>query len=135
MHHAHLDHIARLIASSVARRRLLGGLLGGLLSPRLPHFQIATGLSCRHAGKYCGATANCCLHAVCTGRRCVCKSGFRSCNGVCKNLDADPGNCGACGYDCDPHQTCLSGVCLTLVGPEPPIVGDDSSSHGDVEVP
>ncbi len=41
----------------------------------------------------------------------VCPPGQTSCNGVCKDLQSDVNNCGACGNMCPGGDSCLSGVC------------------------
>lgn len=38
--------------------------------------------------------------------------GARLCDGVCRKLDSDPENCGACGYVCEPGVACVDGECV-----------------------
>ncbi len=45
-----------------------------------------------------------------TGGTLNCASGFTACGGVCKNLQTDLANCGACGSVC-PYSLCVGGVC------------------------
>lgn len=54
------------------------------------------------------------------GRRTCCQSGLppsqRSsnelcCDGVCRKINVDPNNCGACGVNCLPGEFCVDGVC------------------------
>ena len=47
-----------------------------------------------------------------------CPDGFRTCNGVCRDLLSDPNNCGRCGRSCGTHsdgtvpRPCCEGRCL-----------------------
>ena len=43
---------------------------------------------------------------------CACVIGFRLCGAECRNLDADPANCGACGTVC--AGACVSGRCAAV---------------------
>jgi hypothetical protein len=45
----------------------------------------------------------------------TCPQGLTNCNGVCRNLDVETANCGACGRVCPgANQACCSGVCQNL---------------------
>ena len=45
----------------------------------------------------------------------TCPQGLTNCNGVCRNLDVETANCGACGRVCPgTNQACCSGVCQNL---------------------
>ncbi len=46
----------------------------------------------------------------------VCQVGRVLCDGMCRNLQADPNHCNACGRACSAGQTCVAGVCT----PPPP---------------
>ncbi len=58
---------------------------------------------------------------VCTGGTCngTCAAGFADCNnnkqtdGCEVNLNADTGNCGACGHACTAGQACTNGTCTS----------------------
>jgi hypothetical protein len=130
MRPSHLDHVARSIASGLSRRRLIGGLIGGASTPSLSRAIAAAKKPCRKIGKKCANNGDCCHNAICLKGRCACPRGYRLCDDVCRNLSSDENHCGACGYDCDPHLTCVSGVCLIVVGPHP----DDPSTGGDGNV-
>src|SRR5438105_2763104 len=41
----------------------------------------------------------------------VCNAGETLCNNVCKNLQTDVANCGACGNACAAGQACANGLC------------------------
>lgn len=43
-----------------------------------------------------------------------CSSGEACCGGICRNLNHDPMNCGSCGISCGPEETCCSGICTNL---------------------
>lgn len=45
----------------------------------------------------------------------TCPPGFTVCDGVCRNLNVEKANCGACGRVCPgANQACCSGVCQNL---------------------
>ena len=45
----------------------------------------------------------------------TCPQGLTNCNGVCRNLDVEKANCGACGRECPgTNQACCSGGCRNL---------------------
>jgi hypothetical protein len=45
----------------------------------------------------------------------TCPQGFTNCEGVCRNLDFETANCGACGRACPgTNQVCCSGLCQNL---------------------
>ena len=46
----------------------------------------------------------------------TCQSGMTSCNNVCKNLQTDVVNCGACSNQCTTGMTCLGGNCVCTSG-------------------
>ena len=45
-----------------------------------------------------------------------CKNGTTKCGKKCRDLSADPANCGACGHACGSGQGCSSGSCATGCG-------------------
>ncbi|MFO0624782.1 MAG: hypothetical protein U0325_04135 [Polyangiales bacterium] len=47
-----------------------------------------------------------------TSGDCVCPAGASLCSGVCRNLQTDAANCGACGRACATNAACVSGVCV-----------------------
>jgi len=42
--------------------------------------------------------------------------GKTSCGGACTDTQTDPGNCGSCGKQCSPTETCSQGQCTSLCG-------------------
>jgi hypothetical protein len=62
---------------------------------------------------HCGAcNNNCPLHAHCENGSCVCPTGESECGGVCRELDKDPENCGACGAACSSETIrCVASKC------------------------
>lgn len=135
MNWSRLDELTRTIASGRSRRRLLGGLLASLPVTNLAHAVSSAQFFCRQIGKSCTTNGDCCPSMVCAKQQCVCPRGFRLCDGVCRNLSSDPNHCGACDYDCDPRQSCVSGVCLIIGNFEEANDLNDPSSNGDIDVP
>jgi hypothetical protein len=70
----------------------------------------------------------------CPDGQCQCTDGRTECpfgeGGICRNLQSDPGNCGACGNSCDQGQRCQAGVCQDIVCPEGLILCGDSCVLG-----
>jgi len=72
---------------------------------------------CGSCGRRCGPAGTCISgQCECTPPQPpVCEAGLVICDvGACRacvDLSADMTNCGACGRDCNTHQTCVSGVC------------------------
>ena len=52
-----------------------------------------------------------CHAGVCVPGAPQCVSGSTNCSGVCKNLQTDLGNCGACGHVCPGNHLCQGGSC------------------------
>lgn len=44
----------------------------------------------------------------------TCPPGLTACGSVCRDTNADPLNCGACGTTCTASQTCRGGVCVDI---------------------
>src|SRR5829696_3565049 len=45
----------------------------------------------------------------------TCPQGLTNCNGVCRDLDVEKANCGACGRECPgTNQACCNGACANL---------------------
>lgn len=113
-----IDAIARLVATSMERRRLAAGvaaaLLGGLTRPR-PALA-----GCKKAGKSCDRNNDCCAHATCKRDECACKPGFAACAGNCVKLDTDEKHCGRCAKRCAGNETCRDGACVAPTSPPPP---------------
>ena len=114
--------------------------VGGGCTLRCPTGSVACGSKCidpLHDNGNCGANASCTGGVPCAfGTACgsdagvgqclaTCAAGFSNCGGVCKDTQADPANCGACGNVCRPSaaficandgqcaagQLCRSGAC------------------------
>jgi hypothetical protein len=81
----------------------------GAALTRLGLDDVAAG--CALVGKKCKRSKDCCPGATCHKGKCRCKPGLKPCAGVCKNLQADTANCGACGNVCAGGQTCGGGTC------------------------
>jgi hypothetical protein len=66
----------------------------------------------------CGQCGNNCNdNQACIGSACVCRPGLTLCNGQCRDLLHDIGNCGACGAVCGGNGgRCVDGVCQQLGG-------------------
>jgi hypothetical protein len=126
------DAIARSLAASGSRRRLIGGLIAGAVGA--VGLRGADAAACRGAGSVCREHANCCS-TLCgdknaTGRRvCVCPETQVACGGACGDpataFQSDPANCGACGTRCPRTRcqvaTCAQGSCG--LAPDPAAVG------------
>lgn len=129
-----LDDVARALGATTSRRRTLAALLGGALG--LPSL---AGAAAKKGGKkpWCHCrddNPDDCVtlkldkkarkkhkknhpldHAgECQPPELICPAGQANCNGVCKDLQTDENNCGACGNPCGVAQTCCNGVCKNL---------------------
>jgi hypothetical protein len=49
----------------------------------------------------------------------TCSDGEEDCGGVCKSLEADVFNCGACGHACPVEQICSRRECVKDTPPPP----------------
>jgi hypothetical protein len=105
------DAIARLMAETKSRRRILrvtaGGILGG----------IAGGLGLSSAQARPGNTQ--CSDDHCGQRKEPCCDGLECCHGRClppAHFLQDPHNCGACGAVCPKGAICTKGACLCAKG-------------------
>ena len=118
------DRLARVLAGSIPRRRLLrllaAGLAGGAVL-RLGREEAAA--RCLATGEACRRSDECCPGAECAGRLCRCRDGFKDCGGglACRGgfcdgcLDAnqicEPDGRACCFSDCTVdgfESTCLS---------------------------
>jgi hypothetical protein len=110
------DFLARDVASTGTRRRMIGSIAGATLA--LLGFRGVQGRACSAPGVTCREGANCCSGlcgpADARGRRhCICPPGQEACDGACVEPDAynfDPLNCGSCGHRC-PRDTCNVAAC------------------------
>ena len=100
------DRLARALASAPSRRSVLAGLAGAALGAGALAAEPAAA-ACRKVGDDCNRNGQCCDDARCRNGRCRCKSGFRACDGRCKDLDTDNDNCGRCGRKCGNNETCV----------------------------
>lgn len=75
--------------------------------------------NCGACGNACGAGQYCCqgsclIAATKTVPACDCPTScgaLACCGAMCKDLESDAGNCGACGRKCGPGKMCKAGVC------------------------
>ncbi|MBA2518588.1 MAG: hypothetical protein H0V24_02895 [Chloroflexia bacterium] len=110
-----IDGLARLLAVGLPRRRLVAGLIAGMLTPaalRPPTVAAA----CKKVGKSCDKNKDCCDHAECPASKCRCKEGFKNCDGKCFNLDNDEKHCGRCDFVCRTNENCCDGDCVDRDG-------------------
>jgi hypothetical protein len=108
------DDLARLVATSHSRRRLLRGLVGGAAGGLLGLAGVGAGaaVACRGAGRTCREDADCCSRTCGqddrTGRRrCACRGGTAPCRNGCLPADGCCTN-GDCAGLVD---QCAKGVC------------------------
>ena len=131
------DLLARAIAASTSRRRVVGMFAAALAWRPVPAMaaQEASGCApgltyCAEAGacvdllsdlNHCGACGSVCaselVPVACRGGECVranCPEGIEYCGAVdgCRDLCPDPAHCGACGNPCA-SGICSGGVCTS----------------------
>jgi hypothetical protein len=124
------DKLARGVAAPSSRRFLLGGLLGGLLTPGARRAEAAQPNpgQCQKVGttaccvpvqndpENCGACGVACRpDQICASGKCACPTGTTGCgagaSATCVNLQNDPYNCGSCGNACGTGYICVTGKC------------------------
>ena len=114
------DSLTRSLYSWSTRRRLVAGLIGGLLaSPLLGGAADVAARRCppcrrRKEGRCRKKRRNgtpCGVGKTCQRGRCVCPAGTTECSGVCVDTTSDPRNCGTCGTRCQLNGACLAGRC------------------------
>jgi hypothetical protein len=113
-----IDVIAKRLSAGFSRRRVVGGLSGGLAAVgALLRPKPAPAGGCKKVGKLCDKNQDCCDHAECKGGECKCKSGWKECGGgVCVNRDTDESHCGHCGTVCGEDEVCDGGECTCKDG-------------------
>ncbi len=139
-----IDQLARTLATGHPRRRLIAGLIAGVIVPPVVQPAAITLAACKKVGQNCDKNKDCCDHARCNGTKCRCKDDFSNCDGKCKKLDTDEkhcgdgdnrcpagerccdgdcvdldqsdAHCGACGAACDETEECVGGVCVVPTG-------------------
>ena len=65
----------------------------------------------------CALGGSCCGGGVCQNNICVCPAGQTNCDGVCRDLQNDADNCGACGDACPAGEICVNGECRCGTNP------------------
>ena len=119
------DKLTRDLATATSRRRLLRGLVGGVLGGLSGAVGRAGAASCREAGRLCNQGADCCAGFCDTSNpdpkrrnRCTCPAGTFECRGGCKtaaDYRDDVENCGGCGRRCPAPvngvSVCVDGSC------------------------
>ncbi len=103
------DRITRRLAEAPSRRAVLRGLVATLTGAAIAPAALGepAAAACRKVNKNCRRNSQCCDNSRCRNRRCKCKSGFRNCNGRCRDLNTDNDNCGRCGRSCSRNETCV----------------------------
>jgi hypothetical protein len=110
MDHQRFDDLARALATSTSRRRVLRGLAGGVLASLgalAPAATLATHTGCRHHGKPCSRRGQCCSGRCTTAGVCRCPSSRKPCG---TTACCDPATQHCCGGACVP----LSDTCCTI---------------------
>ena len=102
------DRIAKTLAASGSRRRVLGGLLGGalgLFGPLVQERAAAGHFGCKHVGRSCTRRRECCS-GICQGPR-----GRKSCRahgtGTCQ---AGQNSCEGASVSCNGNSSCFCQV-------------------------
>jgi len=114
----HFDALARRLNDRLSRRRVVASMLG-LAGAAIVVDPIGAH-TCRPAGRKCASGAQCCSGRCDTARttrrsqrnRCVCQPNERVCRGLCFDFAVDERNCGGCGVQCLPNQSCIDGECI-----------------------
>ena len=92
--------------------------------------------TCKPLGESgCNLGGKCCGGGICQGGACVCPTGQTNCGGVCKNLQTDPNNCGACGNTCTSGRLCCSGACTVAAWANQTTFGSHGSGASQFYVP
>lgn len=95
--------------STVTRPKATGGA-GQCLPPAQAHLECVSNACVRKIGTGSNQSGCTTVGAACGGTNCP--SGQTLCSGVCKNLQTDLANCGACGNACASNQSCTNGTCV-----------------------
>jgi hypothetical protein len=110
-----INIVARSLAKRVLRRRLLGGLGGGLVAAAGFLLVPKATAVCQNLDQECGEEKGCCRGASCEHGRCACAAGWEACDGRCVDPARDPNHCGRCGKSCagnKARRTCCGGACV-----------------------
>ncbi len=83
MDESRFDALARSLATSPSRRRMLIALAAGLLSSPLGRRPPSAAAACKRVGQNCDQNGDCCAGAECAGGACQCKNGKSECGGKC----------------------------------------------------
>ncbi|HEU5431595.1 MAG TPA: hypothetical protein VFU81_08030 [Thermomicrobiales bacterium] len=106
-----IDSLARRLARGVGRRRVAIGIVGALTGALVGSNAAA---ACKHVGKKCDKSNDCCKGAKCAHHKCACKDGRTDCDGKCFDLETDAKHCAKCDNACAADRTCCSGTCVRL---------------------
>lgn len=120
----HFDRLTRQVGAAVTRRSVIAALAAaaGLVAGRggFAGDAEARPAICRASGRYCTRSSQCCNRNCLLGKRvprgvrntCACLAPDLRCNGVCRQVQSDSLNCGACGNVCYDGATCELGECV-----------------------
>jgi hypothetical protein len=131
------DAAAISLADGLSRRRVLRGLVAGIVSVVTTR-ALPASATCTPAGfpNYCNADSECCdnrpcINEICqcpTGQKkcgsgCIdqaqtcgpqyCPAGYSQCGTQCVDTTRDRNNCGGCGHVCPVGKDCSNGQCCS----------------------
>ena len=118
------DDLAQRFSANTSRRRLLGGLVSGLLASLTGHTQTAIAEKLRLGDRCKPGSRKCPPNATCVKHKCRCLPGFTQCGksktkqAACFDLLNSPSHCGFCENTCLAvvDARCQGGSCCTIDG-------------------